>query len=98
MGPLFYTLFGAAFTVGIAWAIGTLLLLRRVEERLIAIVVGLACLSTIVLALCATGLARKGVFLALGLVAIIVAVRSGGGPFPDLPLLWKWEFGITFTV
>ena len=73
--------FAAVFTLATAWAIGTLLLCRlstplyRVEKQLLAGILGSACLSTLVFVLCIAGFARKGVFLALGLVAIAAAVR-----------------------
>jgi hypothetical protein len=71
-----YTFLCAAFTVATAWALGTMLLrklaiaLYALEKQLLAFIAGSVCLSAIVFALCAVGLARKGVFLALGLLAI----------------------------
>ncbi|HSW50121.1 MAG TPA: hypothetical protein VLH09_08100, partial [Bryobacteraceae bacterium] len=65
-----YILFGAAFTVLTAIAMGKLLLrglgLRfyRIEETLLAYFLGSVCLSGLVFALAAAHLAYKGVFLA----------------------------------
>ncbi|HYL77455.1 MAG TPA: FkbM family methyltransferase [Bryobacteraceae bacterium] len=108
MWPVFYVRCAAVFTIAAAGAIGTLLLrklsssLHRIEEQALSAIVGSACLSTIVLALCSIGLARKGVFLALGMVAIAIAVglrvRPSGKPFPRLPNVWKWFFGATFVI
>ncbi len=108
MPQAFYILFGAVFTVATSLAAGTLLLrglgLRfyRTEERLLAFVTGSACLSAAVFALTAIHLARKGVFLALGLLVIAVAVRRGahravGERLPSLPRFWKILFGVPFA-
>src|SRR5229473_4505525 len=102
-----YALFGAAFTIAFAGALGTLLLrklslsLHRLEERLLAIVLGSACLSAIVFALCTVGQARKGTYLLLGLLIITYAVRSGAHrPRSELsnasPRVWKWLFVVMF--
>jgi hypothetical protein len=108
MRTVLAVLFGATFTVVTAWALGSILLRRlkvdtlyRLEERLLAFVVGSACLSAIVFALSAAHLARKGVFLALGLFSIGYALYSGahrpkGGEFPPLAKEWKWLFGAVF--
>src|SRR5258706_476515 len=47
-------------------------------------------------------LARKGIFLALGAVAIGYALflgahRSKSSKFPALPQIWKWIFAVTFS-
>jgi hypothetical protein len=108
MRAVLAVLFGATFTVATAWALGAILLRRlkvdalyRLEERLLAFVVGSACLSAIVFALSAAHLARKGVFLALGVLSIGYALYSGahrpkGGEFPPLSKEWKWLFGAVF--
>lgn len=104
-----YALFGASFTILTAWALGALLLrklsssLYRLEERLLAIITGSACLGTIVFALCTMGLARKGTYLSLGLLIIFFAVRSGahhprGERFSALPRVWKSLFLVVFIV
>src|SRR5579871_2553221 len=81
MRTVIYTLFGAGFTIATAWAIGSLLLRKlrtsfsRAEEHLLAFVIGSVGLSLLVLALSALGLARKGIFLAVGAVLILLAIR-----------------------
>jgi hypothetical protein len=101
MRPVIYALFGALFTLVTAWSLGALLLrklsLHRLEERLLAIVTGSACLGAIVFVLCAMGLARKGTYLVLGLLAIVAAVRFGARhspvePVEPQPRLWKSLF------
>jgi hypothetical protein len=105
----FYILFGAAFTVLTAIALGRLLFrglklrFHRAEENLLAFLAGSACLSGIVFALTAAQLAYKGTFLAVGALAIAAAVRQGlhresGEPFPPLPRFWKLVFGLVFAV
>jgi hypothetical protein len=88
MRSVIYALFGASFTLVTAWSLGALLLrklsLHRLEQRLLAIVTGSACLSAIVFVLCAVGLARKGTYLVLGLLAIVFATRSGARHAPGL--------------
>ena len=75
-------LFGASFTIAVSWALGTLLFdwlrlsFSRLEEWLLAFVVGAACLSEIVFVLSATHLVRRGVLIAFGLVSIGASVRS----------------------
>jgi hypothetical protein len=102
-------LFGASLTIATAWALGAIVLrklsvaLYRVEERLFSFMVGSACLSAIVFALATAHLARRGVFLALGILIIGYAVYSGahrrkGNEFPPLPRLWKWVFAAVFSV
>ncbi len=102
-------LFGCAFTVATSWALGTMLL-RRLrlafygwEERLLAFLVGSACLSAIVFLLCAAKLAWKALFLVIGLAIIGYALRSGahrfqGESFPPLPRLWLWAFIVPFAI
>src|SRR5713101_4716737 len=102
-----YALFGAAFTIAFAGALGMLLLrklslsLHRLEERLLAIVLGSACLSALVFALCTVGLARKGTYLLLGLLVIISAGRPGAHhprsePLDNSTRVWKWLFVVMF--
>ena len=109
MRSAFYVLFGAAFTVATAWALGAVLIrklalsLYRIEERCLAFVLGSACLSAIVFALATVKLVRKGVFLALGALIIGYAIfsgahRSSGSQFPPLPRVWKWLFLAAFGV
>jgi FkbM family methyltransferase len=99
MRSAIYGLFGAVVTIATAWALGTLALRRTsssldaVEERLLAFLTGSACLSTLVFALCTVGLARKSVFLGMGLLAVLAAIRFGerepGAPLPPIPRPWK---------
>ena len=104
-----WILAGAGFTVAVCMALGRLLLralsirLYRQEEHPLAFVTGAACLSLLTFILCAAGLARRGVFLAAGLVILSIAVRRGalrpaGESFPALPTFWKWFFGSIFAV
>ena len=101
-------LFGALFTVATAWSLG-MLLFRRLslafhawEERLLAFVAGSAGLSAIMFVLSATRLARRGILLVLALGIIGYAGYSGvwrvsGKPFPPLPRVWVWIFGLGFA-
>ncbi len=102
-------LFGASLTIATAWALGAILLrklsvaLYRAEERLFSFMLGSACLSAIMFALAALKLARRGVFLVLGLLVVGYAFYSGahrseGSHFPPLPRLWKWVFAAVFSM
>jgi hypothetical protein len=104
---LIYALLGATVTLATAEALGTLIIrklslsLYRLEERLLAIVLGSACLSAIVFALCTVELARKGMYLVLGLLVIISAVRSGAyhaqrKPFSASHRIWESLFVVVF--
>ena len=109
MKAVVYILFGFLFTCATSLALGGLLFrllairLRRGEEKLLAFVTGSAILSGVIFLLCCTGLARKGVFLAIGLIAIAAAIRMGvhraqGEPLPAIPRRWRWVLGAVFTV
>jgi len=109
MPQAFYILFGAAFTVLVAFALGGFLLcvlglrLYRAEERLLAFVAGSALLSGVLFALAALHLIQKGVLLALGLAVIVLAAKRGalrprGDSFPPLPRFWKYLFAAVFAV
>jgi hypothetical protein len=107
-------LFGTAFAIATAWALGTLLFRKfavsfhRGEQWLLSFIAGSACLGAMVLALGAMNMARKGVYLALGLLAIVWALivwaLSIGGPRPSvapLPALqpkWKWLLIVVFSI
>jgi hypothetical protein len=102
-------LFGALFTVAVAWSLGMLLFRRLAltfrgwEERLLAFVVGSACLSGLMFLLSATRLVHRGILLALGLAVLAYGAYSGVGRFhgklfPPLPRLWRWVFVAGFAV
>lgn len=102
-----YILFGALFTSATSLALGLGLFralairLRQGEERLLAFVTGSAMLSGIVFLLCTVQMARKGIFLAIGGVAIAGAYRLGawravGEALPGLSARWKWIWGVVF--
>jgi hypothetical protein len=71
---------------------------------LIAFVTGSACLSALVFVLCSVKLARKGVFLALGIAIVGYAFYSRAystrpqfaKPLAPLSTIWRWVFGISF--
>src|SRR5260370_16445557 len=101
-------LFGTGLTMATAWALGAILIRKlslvfyRTEEWLFSFLVGSACLSGIVFALSTVKLARKGVFLALGVLAIGYALilgarRSQASKFPALPQICKSIFAVTLT-
>jgi hypothetical protein len=105
---VFPVLFGALFTLATAWSLGMVILdkvalsLYRWEQRFLAFVVGAACLSEIIFALCAAKLAHRGIFLALGLAIIGYAAysrsfHSSGKAFQPLARLWRWIFIATFA-
>lgn len=100
MPQAFYILFGATFTVAVAAALGKMTLralglrFHRQEEHLLAFLAGVPLLSLLVFLICAAGVARKGLFLALGAAVLALAFRTGahrprGEPLPPLPRAWK---------
>jgi hypothetical protein len=103
-----YILFGAGFTVAVCMALGQVLLTRlglplfRQEQYLFAFLSGAPCLSVVVFLLASAGLARKGVFLAVGLAALAAGWRfrpgSPAGPLPALPRFWRRLFWGLFGV
>ncbi len=108
MASVIYALFGASFTLATAWSLGAVILrklapsLHRLEQRLLAVIVGSACLSAVVFALCAVGIARKGIYLIVGLLAGIFlfwsGARSVSGEKPIQPLYRavQWLFVVIF--
>ena len=103
MKPLIYVLLGWLLTATCSWCAGMLLLRRlsvrlyRQEERVLAFVVGSACVSTAVFLLAALHLAYKGVFLGFALVLIASAIQQRvwqprGESLPSLPAVWKLLF------
>ena len=102
-------LFGAAFTVAVAVALGSLLLdrlrvkLYRLEAALIAFVAGTGCLSFLIALLCVAHVARKGTFLWGGVVILALAVWNALAPpkraeLPAVPLTWLCGFFLLYGV
>ena len=100
-------LLGALCSGGASYCFGTLLFrrlnlkLERTEYIALAFVVGSACFSEIIFVLCSIGLARKEVFVALGLLAGIAVICTRGNTtharFARLPTRWIWLFGVLFA-
>src|SRR5689334_4498974 len=101
-------LFGAAFTVAVSIALGSLLLARlrltfyRWEATLFEFVAGAGCLSFLTALLCVLNIARKGVFLWGGLAVIALAVwrargTAGRKTLPAVPLTWIAAFFVVFS-
>jgi hypothetical protein len=98
---------GAMYTGGVSYCFGTLLFrrlsleLERTEYLALAFVVGSACFSEIVFVLCSIGLARKDVFIALGLLAGITVICTRSTltdiSFARLPIRWTWPYGVLFA-
>src|ERR1019366_7697360 len=74
--PLLATLFGAAFTLATAYALGALLMRRRPAPPEILLAIGAAAESVLVFLLLLFHLAHWGVFLAIGAAAILAAWRG----------------------
>jgi hypothetical protein len=105
--PAASALAGAAFTVGVCWALGALLLrqlrldFHRLEAALFAFVSGSACLSTAVFVLCLIHQARAAVFLPGGGAAIAGAAwkcRGARASLPEVPRNWLVVFTVVFAV
>jgi hypothetical protein len=101
-------LFGAAFTVAVAVALGALLIARlrlalyRWEAALIEFVAGAACLSFLTAILCLLHVARKGVFQWGGVACIVLALwQARGAPrrksLPAVSLTWMTLFYLIFS-
>jgi hypothetical protein len=101
-------LFGAAFTVAVSVALGALLFARlrltlyRWEATLFQFVAGAGCLSFLTAILCILHIARKGVFLWGGMIAIVLALRQAQRAprrksFPAIPLTWMAGFFLIFS-
>jgi len=109
MKQLLAIFFATGFTYVVSLLAGKLVLkllrvkLSRLEEHFLGFVLGAACLSTIVFALTAAGLAHRGIFLAAGLVIIVLALWRGAHRFSGdpnvtpLPKYWKIVFGVLYT-
>src|SRR5260370_26423675 len=101
MPAFVYILFGAVFAVAVSTAAGKLALgrlklpLDRAEYRLFSFLTGAALLSLLVFLLCAAGLARKGVFLGVGLAILAASYRARPrtipAPAPSSPLPQFWQ-------
>jgi hypothetical protein len=100
-------LFGAAFTVAVSIALGSLLLTRlrltfhRWEATLFEFIAGAGCLSFLTALLCTLQIARKGVFLWGGLATIAIAIWRGWHALrrrslPSVPLTWMAAFFLIF--
>ena len=101
--PLVSAMAGAVFTVGVCWALGTLILhwlqldFHRLEGSLIAFVTGSGCLSLAVFVLCVIHQARLPIFLVGGSAAVaaagwIVRKSPGAKSLPAVRLGWKLVF------
>src|SRR5438105_15233264 len=100
MRHLAYILFTAVFVYYVCLSAGRALLqllkveLYRSEERFLSFVLGSSCFSLLVFLLAALHLAYKGVFLAAGILLIVLgrlAIR--GRCLQDLPPLTRiWRF------
>ena len=102
-------LLGAFLTLITAWSLGRLLLrtlrasLCRLEEDLLAVLAGSACLSGLVFLLCCIHLAREGVFAVLCVASIGTAfwrgaLRPAAERLPRIPRLWLLLFLLPFAV
>src|SRR3981081_2316766 len=107
MREILSILFGAAFTVTVATALGSLLIARlrvtlyRMEAALIAFLAGAGCLSWVTALLCMVHGARKGVFQWGGAAVIARAWWSARGrpkrrELPAVPLRWWAVFWAVF--
>ncbi len=106
--PVVSAICGAAFTVGVCLAFGSLLLawLRlefyRLEATLFAFVSGSACVSLAVFALCVVHQARLVVFLVGGAGLILCALWSARRRprrvvLPSVPRSWLIVFAVVFA-
>uniref|UniRef100_Q01T36 4-amino-4-deoxy-L-arabinose transferase and related glycosyltransferases of PMT family-like protein n=1 Tax=Solibacter usitatus (strain Ellin6076) TaxID=234267 RepID=Q01T36_SOLUE len=100
-------LLGALISGGASYSLGTLLFrklnlrLERTEYISLAFVAGSACFSEIIFVLCALGLARKDLFVALALLAALVAICTRRNTthisFAPLPIRWIVPFALLFA-
>jgi hypothetical protein len=109
MPQAFYILFGAGYTVVVATALGRMLLrrlrapLHRQEEHPLAFLTGAALLSLIVFGMAAARIVYKGTFIALGILVLAAAWRTGahratGQPLAPLPKFWRALCWAVFTL
>src|SRR5258708_2735410 len=109
MKQLLAILFATGFTYVVCLLAGKLVLkllrveLSRLEEHFLGFVLGAACLSALVFVLTAAGLAHRGIFLAAGLVIVVLALWRGAHRFSGdtevtpLPKYWKIIFGLFYS-
>src|SRR5215471_12889980 len=79
---------------------------ERAESCALGFVIGSACLSQLILFLCAFGIAYRSVFIAIGLLgsAALAAQRRTtekhrhGSSLPSVPGPWKWLLGVPFAL
>jgi 4-amino-4-deoxy-L-arabinose transferase-like glycosyltransferase len=101
-------LFGAAWCLATAWALGALLLQRlrlnlyREERPLFAFLGGSAVLSLFTFALAAAQALYAAAFLATGAAALFLAWRnrvwrSDAPPLPPLPRFWRFAFPLLYA-
>src|SRR5215831_10638333 len=91
-------LLGVLCSGGTSYCFGTLLFrwinldLERIEYVALAFMAGAACFSEILFFLCSFGLATKGVFLALALLAAIAVIctRRNANQIKFAPLPARW--------
>jgi hypothetical protein len=103
MKPLGYICFGWLLTVLASWCAGKLLFrrlsvrLHRLEEDVMAFLLGSACLSTLIFLICVIHLAYKPVFLTVALAAIAAGIQQriwqpSGESLPRLSGAWRLLF------
>ena len=102
-------LFGAAFTVTVSMALGSLLVralgvrFYRQEERFFAFATGSACLSMLVFALAAVHVVYPGVLLAVGALVLVAALwrrawKPVGEPLAPVSRGWRALFWALFAL
>ena len=103
-----YVLFGALFTLTTAWSLGMLVFrrlripLHRLEEGLLALIVGSACLSELMFVIAWVHLARTWLFVIVGAVALagaffVSALRPAAlAKLPRLPNPACLLYGVVF--
>src|SRR5689334_4576285 len=102
-------LLGALLCGGTVLALGLVLFRKlrlemgRGEYLALSFVVGSVCFSQLVFLLCCVGVARKEVFLALGVASAFAAAKvvpeiGTRQPGPALPSIWKGILGLSFAL
>ena len=104
-----FILFGALFTIAIAYSLGRVFLQRlrvkltREEELIFGFITGAPLLSLLLFALASAHLIYDGVLFAMGLGIIGFAWKQNAFAFsterlPALPRLWQWTFWPVYAV